>query len=213
MLEFLYQKGYSVDNYHDPCLHPSFECTGLLNRQIKPAGSGRWNKVSAWISNFIKGKKRHVDIKRRGWIFMLTPLPWVNLQGDQLRASPSLAARPFTCNAVLGSCSWLLEANPSSPSLLHKALLHLRRASPSACCWCPHSFPSTVLFDFWWLFRKLLGCLREYLYPWEAVLLAGRFPSLILSGEFAVLQGIRTFGRVSLALNSHEFHRRLRILL
>lgn len=130
VLEFLYQKGCSVDNYHDPCLHPSFQSTGLLNRQIKPAGSGRWNKVSAWISNFIRGKKRHVDIKRKGWIFMLTPLTWLNLQEDQLRASPSLAARPFTCNAVLGSCSWVLEANPSSLSLLHKALLHLRRTAP-----------------------------------------------------------------------------------
>lgn len=56
MLAFLYQKGCTVSNYHEPCLHPRFESSGLLNRQIKPARSGRWNEVSDWISDFIRGK-------------------------------------------------------------------------------------------------------------------------------------------------------------
>lgn len=35
------EQGWTVGNYHDPCLHPSVESSGLLNRQIKPACSGR----------------------------------------------------------------------------------------------------------------------------------------------------------------------------
>ena len=71
---FLYQKGWTVGNYLDPCLHPSFESSGLLNRQIKPACSARWNRVSCWISNFIRGKAetgKHQEEEMN--LFMLSP--------------------------------------------------------------------------------------------------------------------------------------------
>lgn len=144
------KKSCSVDNYHDPCLHPSFESTGLLNRQIKPAGSGRWNKVSAWISNFIRGKKRHVDIKREGMNLYAHPPrhDWIcrKISWEQAPALLHGPSPAMQCWAAAAGC-WR-----QIPLLLHsctKAFLHLRRTSPSACCWCPPPSPTLwcLVFD------------------------------------------------------------------
>lgn len=133
-------------------------------------------------------------------------------------AGRSAESKPQPCCTVLHlQCSaGQLQLGAGGKSLfsftLAQSFAAFEESQPLCLLLMSPSFPSTVVSDFWWLFRKLLGCLQEYLYPWEAVLLAGRFPSLILSREFAALQGIRTFGRVSLDVDSHEFHRRFSIL-
>lgn len=126
---------------------------------------------------FIRGKieaGKHQEEETKS-LLRPAPPPHQICRRDRLRANPQpcCEALYLQCSAgqlqLGGGGRALASLAQSSAALREKQPLHPPSMSPL--------LPSSVAPELWWLFPKRLGWLQEYLYPWEAALRAGRFPS------------------------------------